>query len=252
MTGEEYWELVKQKKFNKHFAVKNYPFNFPNKIIGAKMTGGVTWSYVEGTGAEDYSGFVSEYTISTATMPELERVTFTPPSIPYDQMTTEDVFYIYHTPSRPWDVNSIDNRNGLNTIPHAIGTGTIKFYSREELEDPWTIDTINLNFTGQLLLIFNGGGNPTSGGRGANADEKRMHVDVRLEVFGEDADFPGFNWYALTFGGEIPTADRPYPWDDPWPNFTDIFTESFNELIADAEYGDTTGSSCDLSFEWLY
>jgi hypothetical protein len=248
MDALEYWELIKSKKTSQQNDLKNYIFNFPNKVSGARMTGGITWNYTTGGGVDDYSKYEEIFTIDAGDIPELQRVNFAPQSIPYETFD-EDIFYIYHTPSKPWDVNGVDNSSGLITSSHPIGTGTIKWYSRDDLGDPFVVyDTVNVNFHGQLTLVFYGGGNPTSGGRGADADEKRMTMDIRFEVLGTDAVTPSFVWYDLTFGGAIPTADSPFPWTDPWPGYTDIFTDSFNGYTDVPEF---TGS-CDLAFEWLY
>jgi len=243
MDALEYWELIKSKKQSQQNDIKNYIFNFPNKISGAQVTGGITWSYDGGSIKEDFS-------LDVSGIPSLQRVNFAPQSIPFET-SDEDIFYIYHTPSKPWDVNGVDNSSGLNTSPHLVGTGTIKFYSQEDPDDPespWTVldETINLNFYGQLTLSFYGGGNPISGGRGADSDEKRMTIFVSVGILGVDAD-TDFVWYSFNLGGSIPTADCPFPWDATWPGYADIFSDSFD--LYTSEY---VTASCDIAFEWNY
>jgi hypothetical protein len=255
MDAAEYLERVKMKKRDKVLNDRFNTYNFPNNVTGAKMTGSV---YIQYVSEDDYSKTVEEINIDPTLLADLQRVTFPPQSIPYEP-GDEGIFYITHFPAKPWNVNS-GGGNGLAWPPvtlagnpdYYVGSGSLKFYSRAEPEDPFTLDsTWPVDFYGYLLLLFSGGGHPVSGGRGADSNEKRMGITVALNVLGVDAEDPNFTLYEYSFGGDVPTADSPYPWDDPWPGYTDIFTDSFNDILADA-YGDTTGSSCDLAFEWLY
>jgi hypothetical protein len=238
MDALAYWNLIKSKKMRQHVDIGRFIYNFPNKVSGAQITGGINWS-------SDSGGVVEDFSVDVGSIPSLQRVSFAPQSIPYEY-PDEDKFAIFHYPDSPWRVVF----DLLNTSPHPVGTGTLKFYTTdpEDPEGPLVLDdTRNLNFYGQLTLVFGGGGHPISGGRGVDSDEKRMGIFVSVNIVGVDADIPGFVWYSFNLGGAIPIADCPFPWDATWPGYSDIFSDSFDLYTSEG-----VTASCNIAFNWTY
>lgn len=253
MTKEEYLQVIKDKKSAHQSFGGGSIYNFPGGPIGARLTGSIVYVLDSRPIIEPTAGLEAykyEITINGSDFPDLERVSWPPPTIEYVFNVTENVFYLSHVPNKPWLINGTDNFNGLIESTQSVGSIVSTKYVRETEEDPWTVDEETTeDFTAQMRMLSFGGGHPVSGGRGEDSTEKKITLLVAID---SDEAIPPLS--LGSFGGYVEDeSELPYPWDTAWPSVSSVFTASFDADIASVEdYYDTTGSSCNMTFEWIY
>ena len=99
-----------------------------------------------------------------------------------------------------------------------VGERVTTSYSRDDPADPWTEDS---STTTDIMMSYfpnfiYAGGDPTSGGRGADNEENSVSI---LGLIYSSAFIPNGVIYRL-------------PWEDPWDNESDVFTDALADYIA--------------------
>ena len=136
---------------------------------------------------------------------------------------------------------------GANPDSVVVGERTTTYYERDTVDDPWvemSTETSDLEVTwtpyiGELLNpSVNRGGDPTSGGRGADNDENSVLFATWPEMYG-GLLFDGVEVYRL-------------PWDINWANESEAFSDAVTDFIAarnlDYEGGWTGTTTLALEF----
>ena len=130
---------------------------------------------------------------------------------------------------------------GADPDPVVVGEKTTTYYERDTVDDPWeetSTETSDLEATwtpyigGFLNPSLNRGGDPTSGGRGADSDENSVLFATWPDIYG-GALLDGVEVYRL-------------PWDINWANESEAFSDAVTDYIAArnlADEGGWTGST---------
>ena len=105
--------------------------------------------------------------------------------------------------------------------PVKVGEKIRKTYERDHVTDPWTeTSSTTTDIMMSYAPFFGGGGAPLSGGRGA--DNEANSADIRGE-------------FTVNVDVFIPYRDTTFfrlPWEDPWENESDVFTDDLADYIA--------------------
>jgi hypothetical protein len=108
-----------------------------------------------------------------------------------------------------------------------IGEQTVTSYQRDTDTDPWVfVDETVTDIEGTWFPSLSSlGGDPVSGGRGADNDENSVGISA-----------DGFSIYASLDPFEIFQSVVVYrlPWEDPWENESELFSDALTDYIAAA------------------
>jgi len=101
-----------------------------------------------------------------------------------------------------------------------VGERVTTGYIRYDPEDPWTE---NSSTTSDIMMAYKPrfiylGGDPTSGGRGADNEANSVSIEGLFDVI-SSIFVPNGVIYRL-------------PWEDPWDNESDVFTDDLADYIA--------------------
>jgi hypothetical protein len=126
-----------------------------------------------------------------------------------------------------------------------IGEQTVTNYQRDTDTDPWvfvdeTVTDIEGEWSPSLSSL---GGDPVSGGRGADNEENSVGISA-----------DGFSIYASLDPFEIFQSVVVYrlPWEDPWENESELFSDALADFITaqNAYYGGGWTGSTSMALEF--
>ena len=215
-------------KAAKNSFVDEYVNNHPHRLASIQPTGTVHYEF-DATKLEvgDF-GFKETFDVNLSLLPSWTRVYEQElPVIEAGIPTDTGVFNFTHTNAYFWRCN-FELGAGYEEI--TIGEYTATHYERDTPEDEWVeTSSETSDITGSWFPIFGGGGgllggDPISGGRGAENDANSVSIQTDISTNG-DYVFAGMGFVP---GGQILRL----PWQDPWANESGtIYSQSLEDFL---------------------
>ena len=233
-------------KAAKEAFVNSYVNNHPNRLSVLRLTGTLDIEF-DGRNSASVTGLNTEKSTSAWDFADLpvwtRRFNEELPTI-FNPDVLEGEFYVSQNIYYFWRFGIIF---GANYDPVVVGENTTTYYERDTVDDPWVetsteTSDIEATWTPYIGDIFtpslNRGGDPTSGGRGADNDENSVLFATWPDIYG-GLLFDGLEIYRL-------------PWDINWANESEAFTDAVTDFIAarnlDDEGGWTGSTTLTLEF----
>ena len=210
------FESVKGQKDN---WIEDYINNHPHRLEILKYTGTVNYEFDSRIKDNTYVASHVVVDMDLSLMDHWTRVYFEELPVIQRRIPNQGEFTCWHQLRYFW---SMATENGDAHDQVKIGEKITKTYDRDNFGDPWTENsstTLDIMMSYRAVAGF--GGAPLSGGRGA--DNQANSCQIRTA------------WLEEGIGIFIPYREGTIfrlPWEDPWDNESDVFTDSLADYIA--------------------
>ena len=232
-------------KASKQNFVANYVNNHPHRLPVLRLTGSLDYEYDGTATATGLGAQKTTVNVDFSALPEWTRVFNEKIPViktgPNQRVAPTDQGEFNVTQSLPyfWRFNfALGDLHDLVKI----GEQTVTNYTREDTEtDIWDpVDETVTDIEGKWFPSLSSlGGDPVSGGRGADNEENSVGISV-----------DGFSIYASIDPFSIFQSVVVYrlPWEDPWENESELFSDAFADWLAGAGEGWSGSTSLALEF----
>jgi hypothetical protein len=214
--------------------VDEYVNNHPHRLASIQPTGTVSYEFDATKLVDGSFGFKETFDINLSLLPSWTRVYEQElPVIEAGIPTNTGVFNFTHLNAYFWRCN-FELGAGYEEI--TIGEYTATYYERPVIsydpfiEGPWEeVSSETSDITGSWFPIFGGnsglvGGDPISGGRGADNDANCVSIETDISTNGD---------YVFAGMGFVPSAQiLRLPWVDPWANGSNTqYSQSLEDFL---------------------
>lgn len=217
-VGNFYPNNFESVKASKEAFFVDYINNHPHRLEFFKYTGTVNYEF-DGRLIDD--ALTANYTVTDIDLSLMDYWTRVyQEELPVIEIgfPNEGEFSIIHRIDKFWRMGlTLGDEYEQVKVGEIVSTS----YSRDDPEDPWTE---NSSTTSDIMMAYKPrfiylGGDPDSGGRGADNQANSVSIEGQFAVI-SGVFVPNGVIYRL-------------PWEDPWDNETDVFTDALADYIAD-------------------
>jgi hypothetical protein len=233
-------------KANKQIFVAGYVNNHPHRLPFLRLTGLLNYEHDERDTETGLSAVKIAVDLDFGALPEWTRVFNEKIPViksgPNLRVAPTDQGEFNVTQSLPyfWRFNfALGDSHDLVTI----GEETVTNYERDTDTDPWVLvdETVTDIEAGWFPSLSSVGGDPVSGGRGADNDENSVGISIQ----GFYAD--GFSFYDFFQIFETIVVYR-LPWENPWTDESALFSDAFADWLAGQGEGWSGSTTMALEF----
>jgi hypothetical protein len=217
--------------------------NHPHRVQVIRLTGSINYVY-DGRGIAKFSTSRKELNVDLANLPEYTRKFVEKIPARYSPNLNVYEFSALSLLREPWGFRaSAKDRAGQLDLPEKFKVGECKEtnYTRDSEEDNWEILSSGAEdvYCYWSPRVFSVGGHPNSGGRGDDTDENSVSFYLNGEFTGDPdgpiGDVLSFNPFRVNY------LVYRLPWVDPWENESELYSELFDDWIAEQNADDGGG-----------